>query len=176
MHKSRSHTLDESGRIRQPVTQDYCGDLVPSFSYCCSPVSEPLTPATKSSNGVLSPRLLSETIPSASTSKGFLIVGTRVAPRVSCSNSEARWADAPSALAQLLSLLYDGQFKSSRQFTPRVSMRRLGSASYDSALATGSASRRLGLKLGPARIRRHEPPNLPLLSYFVRPSGGCWRG
>src|SRR5262245_20877529 len=42
--------------------------------------SQPRTPAIKSSIAVLSPRLSFERSPSASTSKGFLLVGTRVAP------------------------------------------------------------------------------------------------
>src|SRR4029077_17619866 len=43
--------------------------------------SQPPTPAIKSSNGVLSPRLFSERSPSARTSKGFLIAGTEVKAR-----------------------------------------------------------------------------------------------
>ena len=39
------------------------------------------TPDTKSSIGVLSPRLFLEISPSANTSKGFLIVATKVAPQ-----------------------------------------------------------------------------------------------
>jgi hypothetical protein len=57
LHKSRSHTLDESGSIRQPVTQDSCADVVPSFKHCRSPASQPRIPAIKSSIAVLSPRL-----------------------------------------------------------------------------------------------------------------------
>jgi hypothetical protein len=49
LHKSRSHTLDESGSIRQPVTQDYCAGVIPSFKHCRSPASQPRTPAIKSS-------------------------------------------------------------------------------------------------------------------------------
>jgi hypothetical protein len=63
LHKSRSHTLEESGSIRQPVTQDYCADMVPSFKHCRSPASQPRIPAMKSSNGVLSSRLDSRTFP-----------------------------------------------------------------------------------------------------------------
>ena len=56
LHKSRSHTLDESGSIRQPVTQDYRADVALSFKHCRSPASQPRIPAINSSNGVLSPR------------------------------------------------------------------------------------------------------------------------
>jgi alkylhydroperoxidase/carboxymuconolactone decarboxylase family protein YurZ len=32
LHKSRCHTLDGSGSIRQPVTQDYCADVAELLS------------------------------------------------------------------------------------------------------------------------------------------------
>jgi hypothetical protein len=66
------------------------------------------------------PRLFSETSPSARTSKGFLIVGMRVAPRASCSNGAARWPDARSDLTRLLPPLHDGPLKSRREFGWRV--------------------------------------------------------
>src|SRR5579862_7587761 len=71
-----------------------------------------LAPARKSSNGVLSPRLFSETSPSARASKGFLIAGTRVTVRRASSIRELRWSRLIGESAEVLSLLNDMQFKS----------------------------------------------------------------
>ena len=60
------------------VTQGHCEHGFPLFMRRCKLTSQPRTPVKKSSNGVLLPRLFSETSPSARTSKGFLIVGQRV--------------------------------------------------------------------------------------------------
>lgn len=53
--------------------------------------------------------------PSASTSKGILISGTRIAARGSRSNGAARVADVLAELTGPLSPLQDGTFKSCRQ-------------------------------------------------------------
>jgi|SRR5579864_1859282 len=68
--------------------------------------------------------------PSASTSNGFFIVGTRVAARRSCSIGAARRADVPTDLTQFVSPLHDEQFKSHRQFwaVDRRALRLEGSA------------------------------------------------
>src|SRR5258708_5205577 len=78
--------------------------------------SKPRTPTRKSSIAVLSPRLFSETSPSASTSKGLLITGMGVPASRSCSNSAARGSPVPEELTRLLSPLHVGQLKSRRQF------------------------------------------------------------
>jgi hypothetical protein len=90
------------------------------------------TPGIKSSNGVQSPRLFSETIASASTSKGYLISGMEVAASRSCSNSEARGSAVPAESTQLPPPLHVGQFKSRRQF------RRTFSRPVHSRFATAS--------------------------------------
>jgi hypothetical protein len=81
-----------------------------------SPASHPRTPAIKSSNGVLSPRLFFERSPSARTSKGFLIVGTRFATRKSSSMIIPGCFTVPSEFSQFLSRSYNKQFKSRRPF------------------------------------------------------------
>jgi hypothetical protein len=79
-------------------------------------VRSPVLFGTKRSQvQILSPRLFSETSLSARTSKGFLIVGTRVAARRSCSNRAASWSNVPDQLTQPLLALHDRRFKSCRQ-------------------------------------------------------------
>src|SRR5262249_19915498 len=65
---------------------------------------------------ILSPRLFLEMSPSASTSKGFSIVRTRVTDRRACSNGIARWSNSPGEVTELLCLLGETCFKSRRLF------------------------------------------------------------
>jgi hypothetical protein len=69
----------------------------------------------KSQVQILSPRLFFKRSPLARTSKGFLIVGTGVAARRSCSYRAASWSNVPDQLTQPLLALHDRRFKSCRQ-------------------------------------------------------------
>src|SRR5438034_3710132 len=69
---------------------------------------------------IQSPRLFFERSPSARMPKGFLIAGTGVAARRSCSNSAASRSDVPDQLTQPLSALHDGRFKSNRQLQQQI--------------------------------------------------------
>src|SRR5262249_18279581 len=53
---------------------------------------------------IQSPRLFLEMSPSASTSKGFFIVRTRVTDRRACSNGIARWSKSQGKVTELLCL------------------------------------------------------------------------
>ena len=63
-----------------------------------------------------SPRLFLEMSPSASTSKGFFIVRTRVTDRRACSNGIARWSNSQGEVTELLCLFGETWFKSRRLF------------------------------------------------------------
>src|SRR5205807_4527932 len=86
----------------------------------CAGNPESATPAKNSSIAVLLSRLFFNTSPSASMPKGFLIAGTGVAARRSCSNSAASWSDVPDQLTQALSVLHDGRFKSRRPLQRQI--------------------------------------------------------
>ena len=80
---------------------------------------QPGFPSLNASDKKFNSRLVVPTFfrnePSARTSKGFLIVGTRVAARRSRSNRAASWSNVPDQLTQPLLALHDRRFKSCRQ-------------------------------------------------------------
>lgn len=78
------------------------------------------TPSKSSPVGVLSPRVFERSSASASTSRGFLVVGTGIAVRRPCLNSAGSMSDVPGPLMRPLSALHGRRFKSRRQFQRRI--------------------------------------------------------
>src|SRR5207302_2415965 len=81
--------IPDHGSVAPGPATNYVIGIVIRFP-ASNPVSQPWIPARKSAIAVLFSRLFFEISPSASTSKGFLIVRTRVTDQRACSNRITR--------------------------------------------------------------------------------------